>query len=228
MSMTEQIQITTKDCVKIAGDYYSASSKKGILLLHMMPATKESWAHFSGKLQESGFNVLAIDLRGHGKSGGLPAGDLSKAGPDGYRKFSDTEHQSSINDVTASVEFLKEKGISEIYIGGASIGANLALQYVAEHKEINKIILLSAGLNYYGIITKPLANKLQKDQNVYFIGDEDDVRKSGDSAADMAKILFDITTAKKEIKIFKGSEHGTDVLIAHAELEDELINWLSK
>lgn len=217
--MTEKIQITTKDNVKIVGDYYSALSTKGAVLLHMMPATKESWITLAAKLQSAGFQVLAIDLRGHGKSGG---------GPDGYKSFSDKEHQASIQDVEAAAEFLKTKGVSELYLGGASIGANLALWYAADHPEIKKVILLSAGLNYYGIITESFAIKLQSNQSAYFVGDEDDMRKSGDSAAHMAQVLFDTTSAAKSIKIFKGAGHGTDMLTAHPEFEDELMGWLLK
>lgn len=217
--MFDTIHLTTKDGAAIVGNYFVSSGKKGIVLLHMMPATKESWAQFAPKLQDAGFHVLAIDLRGHGESDG---------GKGGYKNFSDKEHQASIQDVEVAAEFLKTKGAAELYIGGASIGANLALWYAADHPEIKKIILLSAGLNYYGIITEPLAAKLQHDQQVYVVGDEDDMRKSGDSAGHMAQVLFDSTGAAKSIKIFKGAGHGTDMFAAHPELEDELMEWLLK
>lgn len=215
--MAEKIYITSKDGTKICGDYYFSQNSKGIVLLHMMPATKESWGRFSDKLQKSGFQALAIDLRGHGESDG---------GPDGYRQFSDIQHQQCIHDTDSAVEFLKNKGVDEIYFCGASIGANLSLQFAAQHAEIKKIVLLSAGLNYYGIITEPLVLKLQKDQSVYFVGDEDDMRKSGYSAASMAITLFNATNTNKKIRILKGAGHGTDMLAVHPELEDELVQWL--
>ncbi len=216
--MAEQIKITTKDGFIIAGDYYTASSTKGIVLLHMMPATKESWSSLAEKLQRAGFNVLAIDLRGHGASDG---------GPNGYKIFSDAQHQSGINDVDAAVMFLKEKGITEIHLGGASIGANLALWYLAEHLEIKSAILLSAGLDYRGVKTEAYAKEAKSDQAIYFVADEDDERSFGGSAATMAQHLYDWTPAKKEIKILKGAGHGTDMLCAHPELESELVEWLN-
>ena len=213
---TERITFKTSDNVNIVGIYYKAAGNAGILLLHMMSATKENWEAFAEKLQVAGFNVLAIDLRGHGESGG---------GPNGFQNFSDAEHQASIHDVEAAIEFLKSKGISEIGIAGASVGANLALWYQAEHLEIKKIILLSAGFNYYGIEAKQYAQAIKTDQSVYFVGDEDDMRKSGHSAADMSRELYALTSAKKEITIYKGSGHGTDMFNAHPELEDRLVEW---
>lgn len=213
----ERITLKTNDNVNLVGTYYQATGTTGVLLLHMMPATKESWESFATKLQSAGFNVLAIDLRGHGESDG---------GANGYKNFSDADHQASIHDVEAAVEFLKSKKVSQISIAGASIGANLALWYMADHPDIKKGILLSAGYNYHGVVTEPYAAALKTDQAVYFVGNEDDMRSSGHSAADMARGLYEKTNAKKVIKIFKGAGHGTDIFISHLELEDELVQWL--
>ena len=213
----EHITLKTIDNVNIVGAYYKSPGNKGVLLLHMMPATKESWESFATKLQNAGFAVLAIDLRGHGESGSSD-----------YKNFSDAEHQASIHDVEAAVEFLKSKGVSEISLGGASIGANLALWYQAEHSEIKQSILLSPGFNYRGVETKPYAQKLAADQRVYFVADEDDERSAGGSAATMARELVALTAAQKEITIYTGSGHGTDIMKAHPELEDQLVGWLQR
>lgn len=217
LPMVEQIKFTTRDGFIIAGDYYAASSTRGVVLLHMMPATKESWVTFAEKLQKAGFNVLAIDLHGHG---------VSDEGPGGYKSFSDTQHQSSINDVGGAVEFLKGKGMTDIHLGGASIGANLALWYLADHPEIKSAILLSAGLDYRGVKTEVYAKNVKPDQSIYFVADKDDERSFGGSAVTMAQQLYDVTPAKKEIKIFKGAGHGTDMFDAHPELMDQLVEWI--
>jgi len=66
----EEITLTTQDDVRLYADYYKSSTLNApaVLLLHMMPETKESWREFAKKLREVGFQVLAIDFRGHGKS----------------------------------------------------------------------------------------------------------------------------------------------------------------
>lgn len=216
--MIEEITLTTRDDVMIVADYYPAIGAKGIVLVHMMPSTKESWRSLAMKLQSTGFHVLAIDLRGHGKSYG---------GPDGYRAFSDEQHRQGSADVVAATEFLKNKNISAIYLGGASIGANLALQYAAQHADIKKIFLLSAGLDYRGVTTMQYASQFVPDQRVYFVAATDDIRSSGLSAADMAQQLYDACSAKKDIKIFAGAKHGTDILLAYPDLEAQLATWCS-
>ena len=121
----EKVNILTTDGRKIAGNFYSVPNPRGWLLLaHMMPATKESWDNFAKSMQESGYASLAIDLRGHGKSSG---------GPDGYKSFTDAMHQASIYDLDAGWDFLKLRGAvpEKTALIGASIGANLALQFIA-------------------------------------------------------------------------------------------------
>ncbi|TSC63142.1 MAG: alpha/beta hydrolase fold protein, partial [Parcubacteria group bacterium Athens0416_74] len=126
-----KITLKTEDNLDIVGLYYPSPASKGVLLLHMMPATKESWNEFAPKLQSEGYQVLAIDLRGHGES---------SAGPEGFRNFSDLDHQKTIFDLDAGIEFLETKGVKQnnLVLIGASIGANLALQCLTEHQEIKK------------------------------------------------------------------------------------------
>jgi alpha-beta hydrolase superfamily lysophospholipase len=66
----EKVNFKTKDGVTIVGNYFKPRKEHApaFLLLHMMPATKESWNDFASHLQKEGFEVLAIDLRGHGES----------------------------------------------------------------------------------------------------------------------------------------------------------------
>lgn len=215
--MYETVVLQTKDGVTIAGDFYKADSSVAALLIHMMPATKESWRPFAEDLLQAGVAAFAIDLRGHGASQG---------GPDGYKNFTEADHQKSIHDVEMGVELLHSHGYQTIFLIGASIGANLALQYAATHADIKKVIALSAGINYRGVVTPPFVEALSEDQGVYFVGDEDDWRSSGDSAAEMARILYDIKKGKKYLEPMKGSGHGTDMLLKHPDFSNRLIEWL--
>jgi len=221
----ERIKFLTKDGVEIYGLYAEAESKNApaVLLLHMMPAVKESWKEFQEKLREAGFQSLAIDMRGHGES-------IWKNGTRiDYKNFTDAEQQEKILDVETAMRFLAEQGVesNSVAIVGASIGANLALQYQAEHSEIKATVLLSAGLNYRGVETEPLAVRVLPEQSVFLVGAKGDIRSSGASCADAARILFNILPARnKKLKVFDDSEHGTDLFTAHPELIDEIVNWL--
>src|SRR3989338_11429544 len=169
--MPEKIEFKTADGMSICASHWRGEKgSSAVLLLHMMPADRSSWDEFADKLYASGFGVLAIDLRGHGESEG---------GPDGFRDFSDEDHQKSIEDVRAAIAFQVAEGHSKFFVAGASIGANLALEYLSESERISAAVLLSAGLNYRGIETLPLVEKVRPEQGVLLAAAKDDVRSGG-------------------------------------------------
>jgi len=207
VSRIKKIFIITSDKVNISANLYTANNPIGwCVLIHMMPAVKESWRDFAIELQKHNYESLAIDLRGHGESDG---------GPNDYLDFSDEEHQKSILDLSVAVDYLiKERGATpdKIILIGASIGANLALQYIKEHPEFKTAVLFSPGLNYKGIETEPMVKNLKSEQKVFFISSKDDERSGGNNA-EMNQKLFDLTSAevKKQIKIYETGGHGTDI-----------------
>lgn len=200
-----KIQLVTSDSKKISGEHYETTNPIGwVVYLHMRPATKESWNEFASFLQEKGYSGLAIDFRGHGESEG---------GPGGYENCPNKEDQEKIHDVEAAVDFLKQHGADPertIFIG-ASIGANLALQYIAEHSEFITAVLLSPGLNYRGIATEPMVKKLRHGQRVLFVSSKDDDRVEGNAA--QARELFQLTPSDvtKKLQIYETGGHGTDM-----------------
>jgi len=212
----ETQRFTTKDGRTIVGDYYEGSGKSGVLLLHMMPADRTSWRALAGKLQENGFHVLAIDLRGHGESTG---------GPNGYRTFSDAEHQQSLFDLESAVEFLHTKEITKLHLGGASIGANLALQYAAQHPEVESVILLSPGLDYHGIHGDIWIDNLKPAQALLLAASDNDVYSFAS-----VKALYDQSSnlPKREVKLLTEAGHGTSMFDKYPSFIDEVVEWLKK
>jgi len=212
---SELVKLKTKDGVDIVGDYYPAPDfNVGVLMLHMMPADRKSFFAFAEKVQRAGWQGLAIDFRGHGESQG---------GPSGYQLFKDEEHQKSILDVEAGAEFLKSKGVKEIYLVGASIGANLSLQYLVEHPEAKAAVLLSPGLNYRGIKTDELAKKVYHTKAVYLAAAQDDYY-----SYETVQGLYDVLPKEvtRELKLFDSGGHGTKLFETHPELMEEIILWL--
>lgn len=211
----------TSDGVNIAYDLYEVDSPKAYLVfVHMMPATKESWKDFAAKAQSEGYYGIAIDLRGHGNSDG---------GPSGYQNFSDEEHQKSMLDLQAAADLLKEKGATndKIYFVGASIGANLSLQYLAENPGFRKAVLLSPGLNYRGIEALPLVKKLSVNESVMYVTSRDD-----DNNVEMTQELYNATPklVKKELVVYETGGHGTSMFAAPGEpdLSEAILKFLKK
>jgi dienelactone hydrolase len=204
MIILEKISFKTKDGVTIVGNYFKPQRKSSpvFLLLHMMPATKESWNEFASLIQENGYAALAIDLRGHGESTDMNGNKLD------YREFRDEEHRCSMNDISASKEFLasqKEGDFSRIAIAGASIGANLALWQASIDKDVRLLMLLSPGLNYRGVQADELAKMFKGPVHI--------MASEGDSyAADSSRKLSGIFPGDIKFEILKGNLHGTNML----------------
>lgn len=217
-TVMSKVSLKTKDNLTIAADLHSSSEfRSWLVLIHMMPVTKESWQSFASALTQLGYESIAIDLRGHGESDG---------GPDSYKNFSDAEHQKSILDLEAAVDYLiTEKGATpdKISFVGASIGANLSLQYLSEHPEFKTAVLLSPGLDYRGIKTEPMVKRLKAGQRVFFISSRDD----GSDASENQK-LYDLAPVgvEKEIKIYETAGHGTTILEKESELGQLIVNFL--
>lgn len=209
---------------KIVGNYWHGTKKDAVILIHMMPATKESWNTFSAKLNEGGYHVLAIDLRGHGESTEyFVGGDVVKLD---YKQFSDAQHGESIRDIEGAQKWLMGTsgvGPENIYIGGASIGANLAINHLWRNPKLSAAFLLSPGLDYKGITTKAPMVNLATSQKVFLIAADDDAY-----SADSVRSLGDMAPSSNvTFSIYPSGGHGTAIFDEHTEVMDEIITWLS-
>lgn len=218
----EKIFLTTQDGIKIAGNFFEgpAENAPAVILLHMMPATKESWDEFAPILVEKGFQALAIDERGHGES--------TEDGRLDFQNFTNEQQQEKMLDVLAAKSFFIEKGVpaDKIIVGGGSIGANLAIQYLAENPEAKTGFALSPGSNYKGIKTKPLMEELRESQNIYMAAAKDDPNVP--TSWNTVEELKNIGAANKETKIFETGGHATDIFKKHPEFMEELAEWLKE
>ncbi len=215
--MPVAVTIKTLDGIDIAGTFYDVpESKGGVVFLHMMPAAKESWDELARRFASDGYLALAIDLRGHGESEG---------GPNGYTKYTDEEHQKSILDADAAVKYLLAKGVAvdKVVLVGASIGANLALKYIADHPDFTTAILLSAGVNYRGIMTLPSAEALKPGARVFFVTSRDDNGNGEETQKIFSAIPKDV---EKRLHIYEHAGHGTAMLEKESKLSDLIMEFV--
>ncbi|MBX4187955.1 MAG: lysophospholipase [Candidatus Doudnabacteria bacterium] len=210
-----EVKITTADDIEVTGTYIPGSLPIGVVLLHMMPAAKESYAKFAERLSEMGLHTLAIDLRGHGQSGG-----------GNYQNFTNEQHQKSILDVKAAVDYLhKQNPGLRIGFVGASIGSSLAIQYAAANP-VAFLVLLSAGLNYKGIETGRMVVVFPEDLPVCFVSALDDERVEG-NAAQTETLYNAASTTNKTIQILREGGHGTEIIEYKPEFES-LLSWIKE
>lgn len=221
----EKVTFTTTDGVQLVGNYFPPVPPRdplypsicGVLCLHMMPATKESWNELAIKLSENRFHVLAIDERGHGESCTQQKHALD------YQTFSDTEQQAKRLDVDASLTWLASKGLDlkQTVVVGASIGANLSLDALVRYPQLPSAVLLSPGLDYRGIKTDDLATQLRPHQSVLLIASQDD-----QYSFQTIETLDQLIQVQHELKKFQAGDHGTRLFQAYPELVQEVASWI--
>jgi alpha-beta hydrolase superfamily lysophospholipase len=216
--MLGRVTFQTEDDVTIVGDFYQgAEGGSCALLLHMMPATRESWSVFAESMRAAGFSCLAIDLRGHGES-------VMRGGQRiDYKLFSDAEQQEKIRDVEAAVRWLATvHGVSEkrLVLVGASIGANLAIAYAASHQDIPAVVALSPGLDYRGVKTLDATVRLSSNQSLFLAASEEDEYSYLTNQALSEKKRDAI---KKE---YRAAGHGTSMFHAEPSLMEDIAAWL--
>jgi carboxylesterase len=107
--------------------FFEGTNGKGVLLLHGWSSTPYELRRLGKYLNESGYTVLGIQLTGHGT---VPK---------------DLENVSSgqwISDAKNGLNELR-KTCGKVYIGGTSIGANLAMILAKEDADVSALILMA-------------------------------------------------------------------------------------
>jgi pimeloyl-ACP methyl ester carboxylesterase len=179
----------------------------------MLSRNRSDWKPFEKKLNELGYRIYAIDLRGHGESVKMGEEVLD------FKKLRKEMYQKMTLDVKGAVNTL---GREKVLLIGASIGGNVALNYAATDERVKGVVLLSAGLDYRGVKTEE-AMKKYGDRPVLIVASEEDKY-----AYQSAKKLYEIAQGEKELKIYQDAGHGTRIFDKEEGLEELITTWLEK
>lgn len=193
----------------LRGVFYPAPgpSAPGVLLLHMYGGSKADWDELAQALQGAGFAALAIDLRGHGETGGTEDWALAR------------------QDVAAAYAWLAtHEGVDGARVGvvGASIGANLALVQGAEDASVAAIGLLSPGFDYFRVVIEGLIEEYG-DRPSFLAASEEDTY-----SAETVRALAASALGEAELAIYTGAGHGTAMLENEPDLTVRLIAFLAR
>jgi dienelactone hydrolase len=127
----EAVTFRTSDGVRIAGRVFG-EGRVGVVLGHSIDGDQTEWWNFAELVADAGHAALAIDFRGYcpGAEGGC-SGDGNTA--DAWR------------DLLAGAKFLRERGVDEIVLAGASIGGTTAIVAAAHARPaVAGVITLSS------------------------------------------------------------------------------------
>ncbi len=121
----ETITLNTSDGVKLEAWYKPSNNGAAVILIHGATSSREGVRSYATLLADNGFGVLAIDLRGHGKSGG-------EANAFGWK---------SVLDVGAAVAYLSNQDTVESIGGlGISLGGEALLGAISAYPELRAVV----------------------------------------------------------------------------------------
>ncbi|MCB0077509.1 MAG: alpha/beta fold hydrolase [Anaerolineales bacterium] len=121
--------VTTRDDVRIAGIYLDRADTDSLVIYvhgfmagkdhHHVPRFVQAFSHF--------FDVMAIDLRGHGESGG-----------------GCTMGEMEVLDVEATIQYARSLGYEHITTIGSSMGGATVIRHAALHQSQNAVVTIGA------------------------------------------------------------------------------------
>ena len=179
------VSFPTEDGGVVYADVYGEGDR-AVVLAHGGQFNKESWAKQARTLVAAGFQVLALDFRGYGKSRG--PGD------------SDPMDAPLHLDVLAAVRYLRKTGVKTVSIVGGSMGGGAAgdASIASRPGEIDRVVFLGSAPN------EP-ADKLKSSS--LFIVARDDASGDGPRLPGI-RAQYEKAPQPKELIVLKGSAHA--------------------
>ncbi len=199
--------LASSDRLRLRGTLFRAAQEPApaVLLLHMLGGRKEDWLPLVTPLQQAGYTVLAMDLRGHGVTGGAPDWELAR---------------EDAVDMLAALRAVEGVDPSRVGVVGASIGANLSLVGCAASPFCRTAILLSPGLDYHGVTTEGAVEQLGE-RPLLIVASQEDVY-----SAQSSQTLDGLASGPHELVLYDGAGHGTAMLRAESSLAEVIRAWL--
>jgi dienelactone hydrolase len=212
------VDLKAPDGIKLKATFFSAGEKSapGVLLLHQCNQQRKNWDDLAAHLAAAGINVLTLDFRGFGESGGTPFSKLN--GPESGKLIT----EKFPGDVDVAFQYLvKQPGVTNNVIGagGASCGVDQSIQLARRHREVKSLVLLSGTTDKDGRVFLRKSDGLP-----LFISAADD--DAGGSVVELMQWLYGISpNSGNKFTHYAAGGHGTEMFAAHTELPGMIVDW---
>lgn len=201
------VQLRSPDGVALAATVYDAANPvAAVVLVHMYTRSKDDWRVFAERLQSVDITAIAVDLRGHGGSGGIS-----------------TPTPAMANDVRAAVTFASTRtGGRPIGVVGASLGASVGLLAAAEDPVVRGVALVSPSADYRGVRIDAAVKRYGARPMLLIASSEDPY------ALRTVRGLVDDAATSREQRLSSVPAHGTMLLDRDADVTAALLDWLRR
>ena len=214
----KKVEFNTSDGLTINGNLYEiGQNKPTILLCHQAGYNRFEYADIAPKLNEMGYNCLAIDLRSGGDFAGKPNNSAKRAKENGIKN----EMVDAQQDIKAAITFLNKKYKRKIIVWGSSYSASLALLEGVSNDKVEAIIAFSPG-DYFGDAALSIGVAFAKADKPLF------VTSSKEEAATLTSLIGNLRANDNVNQFIPETEgfHGSRALWTGQKGADEYWNAL--
>jgi dienelactone hydrolase len=210
------LDLSAADGTKLKATYFGAGKPgPGVLLLHQCNRQRKVWDGLAQQLAAAGINVLTLDYRGFGESGGDRFDKLPQ------EKAAQVIGEKWPGDIDEAFRYLtSQPGVTHdlIGVGGASCGVNNSVQTARRHPEVKSLVLLSGSTDLGG----RQFLRGSKLPVLFSVADDDEFPPT----VQVIEWLFTITSNPgKKLLHYANGGHGADMFPVHPELPAKIVEW---
>lgn len=152
---TKTITFPSSDGLEITADLYTPHSSGApfIVLFHQANWSRGEYKETAPKLNELGYNCMAVDLRSGGKVGGV----VNETNRLAKEKELDTDYIDSYPDMIAAIKYVKNQNLArgKLIVLGSSYSAALVIPLAVDYPNIiDGVVSFSPG-EYFSKQGKP-------------------------------------------------------------------------
>jgi len=149
----EKVYFSSKDGIKITAEYYRVhpDTVPLIILFHQAGWSRGEYLEIAPRLNQLGFNCLAVDLR----SGKTVNNVENETYIEAKKRMKETNYLAAEIDIISALDYALNIAGGKIIIWGSSYSASLALKVAAQYQDnIHAVIAFSPG-EYFRSFGKP-------------------------------------------------------------------------
>jgi len=211
------VTLSAPDGTILKGTYFASPRPgPGVILLHQCDQQRKLWDPLGESLAAAGINVLTIDYRGFGESGGAR-----------FDKLPDQEQNKVIEqtwpgDIDAAFQYvLAQTGVDRrtIGAGGASCGVSNSIKLAQRHPEVKALLLLSGPPGREG----RRFVQASKDLPIFTAAADDD--KYGPQNLQMQWLYSVSRNPCSRFERYPNGGHGAEMFAVHKEFPGIISQW---
>lgn len=209
----QAVTFPSLDGLLISANIYGVNPDAPVILLcHQARYNKFEYAGIAEKLNEKGFNCIAIDQR----SGGPIANQVNETTLRALEAEKPIEFLDAEQDIIAAIRYAKSQYSGKLILWGSSYSSTLALYLGVDMSEVDAVISFSPG-NYLADKKGSLIDHLKGFEKPVF------VTSSKPESADVKKLLAKLPMKENQIRFAPNGRghHGSRALWPHQSDSEE-------